>query len=159
MKVDRTLRIAAVILVAALSLKLRHDLQTQPVTGDQWPSPAALDSLRPHLRRTETPPRQIPSLAYDALSENDPFQADAPVAPAPEPSFAPSEPQPREVIHLRLSAILISGAERVAVVNNALVRVGSSLPGGGRVVGIERDHVQIVSREGGRTVLRLNQGG
>lgn len=161
MMADRAIRIGATIVVTALSLKLSSDLKTKPVAGEQWPSPAMLDSLRPFVRPVDREVQDIASFGYDQLSEHDPFEGEPSYMPIADPEPAPSRveaPVPQRA-RPTVTAILITGDQKVAVIDNALVRIGSILPDGARVVGIERDHVQIVSRDGGRMSLRLNQGG
>lgn len=54
-----------------------------------------------------------------------------------------------------VTAILISRDRRVAVIDEALVSVGSILPGGVRVTAIETDHVEIVAPSGTRRMLAI----
>lgn len=161
MMADRAIRLGAAVVVTALSLKLSADLKTKPVAGEQWPSPATLDSLRPFVRPVERGVHDIASFGYEQLSEHDPFEGAPSYVPTPDPEPAPRRvdvPTPQRA-RPTVTAILITGDQKVAVIDNTLVRIGSILPDGARVVGIERDHVQIVSRDGGRMSLRLNQGG
>lgn len=59
----------------------------------------------------------------------------------------------------RLSAILISPARRVAIIDDRLVEPGARLSGGTRVAEIERDRVVLREPDGTRQVLRINEGG
>lgn len=56
-----------------------------------------------------------------------------------------------------VSAILISTDRRVAVIDETLVSVGSLLPGGFRVTGIEKDHVEIVTPGGVRRLISVRE--
>lgn len=57
------------------------------------------------------------------------------------------------------SAILITSDRRSAVVNDEIVSVGDVVPGGARVVAIERDRVVIVTPAGVRRTLTVQPGG
>ncbi len=58
----------------------------------------------------------------------------------------------------RVSAILITGARRLAIVDDRVVRPGDELAGGVRVAEIQRDAVVLVARDGTRRVLRIERG-
>lgn len=143
-----------------LCLALRQHLHSRRIPGEQWPAAAVLDSLRPFTKPVVTKRAEIASLGYDDLAAYDPFDRLASVPDEPEPAgpvqavvAASAGPA------ISVSAILIAGDDRVAVINNTLVRIGSTLPGGSRVIAIERDHVEIVRPSGTKTVFRMNQGG
>lgn len=72
-----------------------------------------------------------------------------PVAEAPGPA------QPT----LRVSAILISGDRRLAIVGDQVVGVGDVLPGGEQVAEIRRDEVVVQRRDGTRQTVRIDTGG
>ena len=58
-----------------------------------------------------------------------------------------------------VTAILISDSRRMAVVNEVLVSVGSSVPGGARIVAIEKDHVVLIEPGGARRVVGIQSDG
>ncbi|MBW3628440.1 MAG: hypothetical protein KY464_04000 [Gemmatimonadetes bacterium] len=98
----------------------------------------------------------------------------APVAPAPRlddyavflparraPRYQPAAPPP--IIETapsvwELSAIMITGARPVAIINDQTVVAGARLPDGAVVLEIERDHVVIREPNGTRRRLVLAAG-
>jgi hypothetical protein len=121
---------------------------------------AAAEKVR--LNRTQISPTQLDSFPplLAAVPPTAPVQLVEPGIPAPlwedltaEP--APSPPGNSPATRWTVSAILISDSRRVAVVNEELVAVGAMLPGGGRLVAIERDHVVIDEPGRGRRVIRV----
>lgn len=70
-----------------------------------------------------------------------------------EPAVAAGPAKPRWVV----SAILLTDAQRMAVVNDSVVVVGSSLPGGARIMEIQSDRVVLQEAGGGRRIISLNR--
>lgn len=113
-------------------------------------APAALASLESYLRPIE-PTRPRPAAAAELFAREDYYAQ--PLRAEREPE-APSGPErPRWVV----SAIVLADAQRMAIVNNSVVMVGSSLPGGARVVEILADRVVLQESGGGRRVISLNR--
>lgn len=56
-----------------------------------------------------------------------------------------------------VSAILVTDVQRMAIVNNSVVHVGSALAGGARVVEIQPDRVVLQVPGSGRRVISLNR--
>lgn len=122
------------------------------------PSAEELDSLKGYLvPQAVMGVPQIASSIGVPLDEPDPFTSANLVAPLDSASAALAAlarrvaPRDRYVV----TAILISSDNRVAVINETLVRIGSTLPGGYRVTAIENDHVEIVGSTGVRRVLAI----
>lgn len=86
-----------------------------------------------------------------ARTVDDPFKRG--VVPEPTAPGAAAEPPA-----LRVSAILISGDRRVAIIDDALVAPGDVLPGGERVAEIQQDAVVLVRRDGTRQIVRIDRG-
>ncbi|HUR92381.1 MAG TPA: hypothetical protein VMY38_06885 [Gemmatimonadaceae bacterium] len=117
-------------------------------------SAVELDSLGKYLRpmlltatRTGTDPSEL-------LTSNEYFGS----APSASIDYgdAPARrasTRPRWVV----SAILLTEARRMAVLNDSVVLVGALLPGGARVVAIESDHVVLQESGGARRVVSLNR--
>jgi hypothetical protein len=57
----------------------------------------------------------------------------------------------------RLSAIMVAGDRRMAIINEQLVRPGEALGDGARVATVERDHVVIIAPDGSRRRLELQR--
>jgi hypothetical protein len=92
------------------------------------------------VARVGTPPR--------VEIDGNPFRGPAP---------APREEQPQEAAPLpwRVTAIMIAGDRRVAVVNDRLVRPGDRLEDGARVESVGRDYVVLITPDGQRRRLEL----
>ena len=84
--------------------------------------------------------------------EGSPFRASA-TASRPEPGRPVREPAPRWA----LTAILIAGERRIAIVNDRMVRPGDRLEDGARVAEVERDHVVLITPGGERRRLELER--
>lgn len=56
-----------------------------------------------------------------------------------------------------VSAIMISGDRRLAIVDDRLVEAGDVLAGGGRLVQVARDHVVVLGPDGVRRRVPLNR--
>ncbi|MGQ0814701.1 MAG: hypothetical protein ACT4O1_09565 [Gemmatimonadota bacterium] len=149
-------RFVAAAVVATVLVGLRQQYRTNPLPGRDWPAAAELDSLAAFLRPVNPKYTSTESLSYPELMRDDPFDIVAFEVVEPEP--LPAAPAPRARPVFKVTAILITVSDRIAVINSALVRVGAALPDGSRVVGIERDHVSITTTGGERAILRLNQG-
>lgn len=114
------------------------------------------------LNRTGVSPAQLEALAplLEPVPPSPPLQLVEPSLPLPlsdelERDPAPPSPANSPATRWTVSAILISDSRRVAVVNEQLVGVGATLPGGARLVAIERDHVVIDEPGRGRRVIRV----
>jgi hypothetical protein len=67
---------------------------------------------------------------------------------------APSEgPAP-----LRVTATMIAGTRRAAVINDMLVYVGDRVPGGGKLTSVERDRVVVTDPQGASHVVVVKEG-
>lgn len=86
-----------------------------------------------------------------ASTVEDPFERGVALEPA-LPVAVPAGPA------LRVSAVLISGDRRVAIIDDALVGPGDVLPGGERVAEIRQDAVVLVKRDGTRQIVRIDRG-
>jgi hypothetical protein len=129
------------LLVAIRALTSRET----EVAGHGLPSAEELDSLSRYLARGE-PAAGIDS--YAVFIPATPAPVDAPPAAAPAPPAVP----------LELSAILISGARPVAIINDEAVSAGSRLQDGSTVLDIQRDHVVVRRPDGTSRRLTLSAG-
>ena len=141
-----------VVLVAAAAHSALKPPKDAPPVVAGVPTADELDSLSKYLRAR--PAQGVPQLASAAQVRTDLFD------PFASPDFvpvegAPSGPVPQVRDRYVVTAILISREKRVAVVDDALVSVGSVLPGGVRVIAIENDHVEIVGPTGTRRMLTI----
>ncbi|MBA3578876.1 MAG: hypothetical protein H0W42_02725 [Gemmatimonadaceae bacterium] len=120
-------------------------------------APAALDSLGRYLRPIALTSGRRPAEAAELFAREDyyaqPERAERRFA-GPSARAGPAGPaRPRWVV----SAILLTDAQRMAVVNDSVVVVGSTLPGGARIVEILSDRVVLQESGGGRRIISLNR--
>jgi len=60
--------------------------------------------------------------------------------------------------HWSVSATMVGGAKSAAIINDQLVYVGDTLPGGGRLTAVERDRVTVTDAKGASRVLTVKEG-
>lgn len=114
-------------------------------------APSALDSLGRYLRPIALTAARRPAEPAELFVREDYYARPAPSAQGDSP--AARSAGPRWVV----SAILLTDAQRMAVVNDSVVVVGSSLPGRVRVLEIHSDRVVLQESGGGRRVISLNR--
>lgn len=119
------------------------DIRSAPRPRPAWPDPSELDSLRRYL----TPVGPAPS--------PDDYAAFIPALPGP----APRRPRTLDPVRdVRVSAILIAGDRRTAIIDDRSVRVGDRLGDGAVVLSIGRDHLVLRERNGSTRTLRVSPG-
>jgi hypothetical protein len=86
----------------------------------------------------------------------DPFGAPdvVPVKRETPPQREPAPAAPRWT----LSATMVTGSRRAAIIDDVLVYVGDTIAGGGRLIGVERDRVTITDAKGASHVLMVKEG-
>ena len=142
----------ALAVAAALAVEL---LGRAPAPGASTAAaPASLDSLM-------APVRAAPGKAgFDGRLPSDPLtprQAGSPtVAVAPRGGVSTVSSSGRG--GRRLTAILTVDDRSIAVIDEAIVKVGDRLPDGARVDAIQADRVTVVEQNGRRRVLTLTRG-
>ena len=154
--------LGAVTLVAvafSVGYVLRSSFSGATEAAGAWPRTSELDSLSAFLAATQADDAALRDMAHLKLSGGagsvglEAIDEPPPTAPrrdAPAPAPQPPERPPR-----KLTAILIAGTQRVAIIDEREVRPGDELPGGVEVVAIESDHVVLREPNGTRTLLRL----
>lgn len=117
-------------------------------------APSALDSLGRYLRPIAPTAARGPGQAAELFVREDYYARPAPRERSSGGSSATGGPaRPRWVV----SAILLTDARRMAVVNDSVVVPGSMLPGGARIVEIQSDRVVLQESGGVRRVVSLNR--
>lgn len=115
-------------------------------------APAALDSLGRYLR---------PMALTSARGLSEPAELFAQQDYYAQPARERESSGPRSPAVARaqwvVSAILLTDAQSMAVVNDSVVVVGSRLPGGARVVEIQSDRVVLQDAGGVRRAISLNR--
>jgi hypothetical protein len=89
----------------------------------------------------------------------DPFGATA-VAQSSQISHSAegADVAPRETESLHVTATMIGGARRAAVINDMLIYVGDRVPGGGKLTSVERDRVVVTDPKGTSHVVAVKEG-
>lgn len=117
-------------------------------------APSALDSLGRYLRPIALTSARGPAESAELFVREDYYAQPAARGRSSGSSSVPAAPgRARWVV----SAILLTDAQRMAVVNDSVVVVGSPLPGGARVVEIQSDRVVLQESGGVRRVVSLNR--
>lgn len=65
---------------------------------------------------------------------------------------------PSTGIHWRVTATMIAGAVRAAVINDVLIYVGDSVPGGGKLTSVEHDRIVVTDPKGTSHVVAVTEG-
>jgi hypothetical protein len=104
---------------------------------------------------------RIPGMADAAIAlRQDPFARQF-VAPV-ERGRAPVAVVPRiadaEGPHWSVTATLMNGSRRAAVINDELIYVGDAVPGGGKLTAVERDRVTVTDARGASHTVAVKQG-
>ncbi|MGI8619663.1 MAG: hypothetical protein ACR2L6_11345 [Gemmatimonadaceae bacterium] len=117
-------------------------------------APAALDSLGRYLRPIALTSARTPAEAVELFAREEYYAQPERAERMDDGVRLPAGPvRPRWVV----SAILLTDAQRMAVVNDSVVVVGSTLPGGARIVEIQSDRVVLQESGGVRRVISLNR--
>ena len=150
------LRIAGIcfpiLLASVAARRALEPRKVSPEVTSSLPSREELDSLSKYLAaRAPQSGSGFRVFERPRIDDYDPF-ASSDFVELNVSSTAPTPPARDRYV---VTAILISKDKRVAVINDALVSVGSILPGGVRVTAIENDHVEIVGRSGTRRMLAI----
>lgn len=94
----------------------------------------------------------------NSLMGRDPFiGAQAPTRAAAVPAGAPRRPGndgPRWIV----TATMITGTRRAAVINDVLIYMGDSVPGGGKLTAVERDRVVVTDPKGASHTVTVKEG-
>ena len=87
----------------------------------------------------------------------DPFAA--PPVPASEISHDERGADvPKKEYGLHVTATMIAGSRRAAVINDQLIYVGDSVPGGGKLTSVERDRIVVTDPQGTSHVVAVKEG-
>lgn len=137
-------------LLVAVALWLRFGALPAVPSRPVRPDAESLERLAEYVKPVSQAGPVRGEVVWAGRAVEDPFVSREPV---------PTRPQAAMTAGRRLSAILISPARRVAIIDDRLVQPGDRLSGGTRVAEIQRDRVVLVAPDGTRQVLRMNEGG
>jgi hypothetical protein len=152
---------AALVLIGVLGWRALGGGANQPIAV-AVPNPG----LRPLTPFAGSVSDSIPAAlaAENVVLRRDPF-ASRPVPPAIRVGFdvtgATMDTTTRTKIEepkWRVSAILIGGAQRAAIINDVLVRVGDTLPGGTKLTSVEQDRVVLTESNGTAHSVAVKEG-
>lgn len=65
---------------------------------------------------------------------------------------------PRQETTLHVTATMIAGTRRAAVINDQLIYVGDAVPGGGKLTSVERDRIVVTDQKGTSHVVAVKEG-
>jgi hypothetical protein len=60
--------------------------------------------------------------------------------------------------HWQVTATLMNGSRRAAVINDELIYLGDSVPGGGKLTAVERDRVTVTDARGASHTVAVKEG-
>jgi len=60
--------------------------------------------------------------------------------------------------HWQVTATLMNGSRRAAVINDELIYLGDSVPGGGKLIAVERDRVTVTDAMGASHTVAVKEG-
>ncbi|MFO7892106.1 MAG: hypothetical protein R6U63_00110 [Longimicrobiales bacterium] len=141
--------LAAVGLVTASSVLL-----PEPPRRMTLPTAGELVALERYLTPVAVEAAGQVGVPPTVVIDGNPFrgpQVQEVAAPAEGPRAA--EPAPRWTV----TAIMVAGEQRVAIVNDRMVRPGDRLDDGARIAAVERDHVVLITPGGERRRLELER--
>lgn len=115
-------------------------------------APATLDSLGRYLRPIALTSARARTEPAELFAREDYYVQPGGIGDSDGAAATSSAGEPWVV-----SAILVTDAQRMAIVNNSVVQVGSALAGGARVVEIQPNRVVLHVPGSGRRVISLNR--
>ena len=126
------------------------------------PNPG-LDQLIPYAAPLSDSVAEVAVEAPAISVRRDPF-ADAPepapVRESPRPDAKSAEGQHEtRGLELSVTATLVAGARRAAVINDSLIYVGGVVPGAGRLTAVESDHVVVTDAKGTAHTVAVKERG
>jgi hypothetical protein len=65
---------------------------------------------------------------------------------------------PKQQEGLHVTATMIAGSRRAAVINDQLIYVGDNVPGGGKLTSVERDRIVVTDPHGASHVVAVKEG-
>lgn len=124
----------------------------------QVPSPD-LGPLMPYAAPLSDSAMIVPRQADSVVVRRDPFfDAGYAKALASRPRIGDRGGSRWSAGEWRVSATLIGGARRAAVINDALVYEGDAVPGGGKLTSVERDRVVVTDPHGTAHTVTVKEG-
>lgn len=153
------LRIALIALPTVLAtVGARRIISASPMAQPpaQTPTAVQLESQLPFVQQSKLAAvpeldRPVPLRRFDP----DPFDATELRAEA----VAVGDSVDARASGWSVTAILIAGDKRMAVVNDKLVTLGTRLPGGERVIAIENNHIEVMEPGGSRRIVAIQESG
>lgn len=128
-------------------------LVPEPPRRMAMPTAGELAALERYLRPVAVDVGRV-GVPPTVVIDGNPFRGPAvrrTAAPEAGPRAAP--PAPRWTV----TAIMVAGEQRVAIVNDRMVRPGDRLDDGARIAAVERDHVVLITPGGERRRLELER--
>lgn len=143
--------VAGVIIAFGTAWRVNSAAAAVAKAPTNYIAPAALDSLGRYLRPVAPTSARASAEPAELFAREDYYAL--PRGSELSDGAATGDAVERWVV----SAILVTDARRMAIVNNSVVLVGSTLAGGARVVDIQPDRVVLQIAGSGRRVISLNR--
>jgi hypothetical protein len=141
-----------------------------------WRALGSSDPRKGGLSLATPDPQLTPLLAYSApladtirilgmgdaaiMLRQDPFGRPLITPAERERSPVAAMPQSVDVAspHWQVTATLMNGSRRAAVINDELIYLGDSVPGGGKLIAVERDRVTVTDARGASHTVAVKEG-
>lgn len=152
---------AGAVLLAAVLVVGSLLLVPPPPQRMAVPTAGELVELEPYLGPVEVGQSESAGLPEPVILGGDPFGGGvsgfAAAGDPPSGSGASGGSEGTRSSRWNLSAIMMAGDRRIAILNDELVRPGDRLEGGARVEMVESDHIVIIMPGGERRRVELER--
>ena len=150
----------AVVVVGAVgwrSLRASSPRGRAATTAPAVPSPD-LAPLASYAAPLSDSALALASVADSVVVRRDPFYDDDSKPLAVKPRTTSRDAVRPQAGEWHVSATLIAGARRAAVINDVLVYEGDGIPGGGKLTSVERDRVVVTDPHGATHTVTVKEG-
>lgn len=139
------------VLIAAGLVMAGRSLVPSPPRRMALPTASELVALEPYLNPGSVGGDIRVGVPPEVAIEGDPFGT-------PLPERTPTAAQQTQAApRWKVTAIMIAGERRMAIVNDKLVRPGDRMEDGARIEAVEQDHVVLITPSGERRRLDLER--
>lgn len=150
----------AVVVVGVVGWRSRRASPARPATAATTPSLPSPDlaPLAAYAAPLSDSALAVVSTADSVVVRRDPFYDDDSKPLAAKPRASGHRVAHVDAGEWHVSATLIAGTRRAAVINDALVYEGDAIPGGGKLTSVERDRVVVTDPHGATHTVTVKEG-
>ncbi|HTE44666.1 MAG TPA: hypothetical protein VK636_05435 [Gemmatimonadaceae bacterium] len=161
--IHRWVYASALFVVALGVVGWRVLKNTESNQGGRPPGTVSNPQLAPLLPYAGALSDTVPVSPTDdagVVLRRDPFARQPVVGVAQNRLVATTVPQSANIETSRwlVTATLMHGSRRAAVINDTLIYVGDSVPGGGKLTAVERDRVTLTDAKGATHTVTVKEG-